>query len=479
MIVMKFGGTSVEDAASIERVAEIIRARLALSPVVVVSAMGKTTRRLVAAAESSAGGDRRASLDLVAELRATHEREARRLVRAPGRPVFGLIRQYFEELATLLEGLAILGEVPPRGLDKILAYGELLSSAIVADALAERGIQSHLLDARTFVKTDDRYGSASPLFDVTNKLAREAIGPLVRSNDASERPVDNRVVPVVQGYIGSTRGGATTTLGFEGSDYTATILGAALGVDDIQIWKDVSGLMTADPAVFPAARTVKMCTFGEAAELTYFGAKVLHPKAIHPAARQGIPVHIYNSKRPDATGTEITAHVPASANVIKSIAYKRPVTIVKATAGAGWAENVASRGMLGVGDGPVRPALEALAARRLSPLITAVSGPSVALAIDSTALDGRPDLIEELSALGEASAEGGKAIVSLVGEDLRSRPDTVARVSRAIEDVPLAVVIHGSSPITMNLVIAASDVEAVVARLHDAFFDQLDPVIFE
>jgi aspartate kinase len=471
MIVMKFGGTSVEDAGSIERVAEIIRARAASKPVVVVSAMGKTTRKLVTAAEDAAAGDRAAALTIVDELREAHEGEAQKLVRNAGRPVFASIAQYFAELATLLEGLAILGEVPPRGLDKILAYGELLSSALVADALAERGLPARLLDSRTFIKTDDQYGSASPLFDLTNRLAREAIAAPV------ERPASD--IPVVQGYIGSTRTGATTTLGFEGSDYTAAILGAALGVEDIQIWKDVSGLMTADPAVFRGARTVKMCTYNEAAELTYFGAKVLHPKAIHPAARKGIPVHIYNSKRPEATGTAITAGVPASANPIKSIAYKRPVTIVKATAGVGWVEGATSRETPLAGDGTARPVLEALAARRVSPLVTAFAGPSVALAIDSSAVDGRPDLIEAMSAVGETSTSPGKAIVSLVGEELRSRQDTVARVVRAIEDVPLDLVVHGSSGIAMNLVMAASDVEPAIARLHATFFDSVDPAIFE
>src|SRR5205085_6458455 len=321
MIVMKFGGTSVEDAASIERVTEIIKARLSLRPVVVVSAMGKTTRKLLQAAEASAAGDRSTTLAVVAELKTRHLSEARTLVKSTAeRAVFSIIDRHFDELKKLLEGLAILGEVPSRGLDKILAYGELLSSAIVADALAERGVPARLLDAREFVITDDRFGGASPLFDLTNAKTRDSITPVIEAGE----------VPVIQGFIGATREGATTTLGFEGSDYTAAIVGAALGADDIQIWKDVSGLMTTDPRIFAEARTVKACTFAEAADLTYCGAKVLHPKAIHPAARQNIPVHIYNSKRPDATGTAISATAPRCANLIKSIAYKRPITVIHA-----------------------------------------------------------------------------------------------------------------------------------------------------
>src|SRR6185503_8014486 len=355
MIVMKFGGTSVEDAPSIERVVEIIRARLSLKPIIVVSAMGKTTRKLLQAAEASAAGDNRTTLGLVADLKTRHLSEARRLVKkSDGREVFSLIEKHFDELKKLLEGLAILGEVPPRGLDKILAYGELLSSAVLTDALAERGVPSRLLDARELISTDDRYGSASPLFEITNRNLRDAIPPLLQDG----------VVPVLQGFIGSSRDGATTTLGFEGSDYTATIIGAALEADDIQIWKDVSGLMTADPAICSVARTVKLCSFAEAADLTFFGAKVLHPKAIHPAAKRNIPVHIYNSREPAAPGTAITAATPRCANLIKSIAYKRPITIINGIA----ASSVDGSRLVSAED-LLRAFLDVLAKRRIQPLI--------------------------------------------------------------------------------------------------------------
>src|SRR6185295_15700258 len=181
----------------------IIRARLALKPVVVVSAMGKTTSKLLQAAESSASGDNRTTLGILAGLKTSLLSEARRLVNiSHGREVFSLIEKHFDELKKLLEGLAILGEVPPRGLDKILAYGELLSSAVLADALHVRGIPARLVDARELIKTDDRFGAASPLFDITNQNLRATITPLVESG----------AVPVIQGFIGSSRDGATTTL---------------------------------------------------------------------------------------------------------------------------------------------------------------------------------------------------------------------------------------------------------------------------
>jgi aspartate kinase len=463
MIVMKFGGTSVEDAPSIERVAEIIRARLHLKPVVVVSAMGKTTRKLLQAAEASAAGDSRSTLRVIADLKTRHVSEARRLVnKSEGREVFLLIEKHFDELKKLLEGLAILGEVPPRGLDKILAYGELLSSAVLTDALIERGIPARLFDARELIKTDDRFGAASPLFELTNLNIRETL----------TRPIESSVVPVIQGFIGSSRDGATTTLGFEGSDYTATIVGAALDADDIQIWKDVSGLMTADPAIFSAALTVKHCSFAEAADLTYFGAKVLHPKAIHPAANKNIAVHIYNSTLPEAVGTTITSEIVRCANPVKSIAYKSPVTIITGTPVKG-SRFVSADELLSA-------FLDVLAKRRIQPLIASVSASNVVLAVDSRELRHRGrDLIEAVSDYGSASADDHRAIISLVGDGLRSDPRLVSRVFKATDDIELGMILHGSSPITMSFVVAEADIERAIARLHEVFFDQIDPRVFQ
>jgi aspartate kinase len=467
MIVMKFGGTSVEDAASIERVAEIIRARLRLRPVVVVSAMGKTTRKLLQAAEASAAGDSRTTLAVIAELKTRHLSEARILIKsAAERAVFSIIDRHFDELKKLLEGLAILGEVPARGLDKILSYGELLSSAIVADALAERGVPARLLDAREFIVTDDRFGGAAPLFEITNLKTREAVTPAIEAGE----------VAVTQGFIGATREGATTTLGFEGSDYTAAIVGAAMRADDIQIWKDVSGLMTSDPRIFSGARTVKACTFAEAADLTYFGAKVLHPKAIHPAARQNIPVHIYNSKKPEATGTAIGALAPPCANLIKSIAYKRPVSVIHAKG-----ESISNDGHAVAPEDFLKTLLDALNRHSTPPLLMAQSATSVALAVDATQVSEarERDLLEEIVRFATVSIDRDCAIVSLVGEELRQDTRLASRVFKALDEIELGVILHGSSPISMNLVVAEQQVESVVTRLHAVFFERPDPQVFE
>jgi aspartate kinase len=466
MIVMKFGGTSVEDAASIKRVANIIAARLEKKPVVVVSAMGKTTRRLLEASEASAAGDTRTTLKIVAALKTRHMSEARSLVKSTtGRRVFEQIESYFDELKKLLEGLAILGEVPPRGLDKILAYGELLSSAVVAGALAERHLPARLLDSRAFIKTDDRFGEASPLFDLTNSTTREALGAALGSGE----------LPVVQGFIGSTREGATTTLGFEGSDYTATIIGAALDAEEIQIWKDVSGLMTADPNIFARARTVKLCTYREAADLTYFGAKVLHPKAIHPASQKNIPVNIFNSKQPDATGTHITGNAPHCSNAVKSIAYKKPITTITITQQQPLDGHVpASPNEF------LRTILLVLNRHRVTPLVTSVSGATIALVIDgrSSFESSTPDLLDELRRIAQVAAELDRALVSLVGEELPGNRQLAGRVFTAVGDAQVDSILHGSSPLALSFVVASDEVEKVIARLHDALFKKFDAQIF-
>ncbi|MEW6207770.1 MAG: aspartate kinase [Acidobacteriota bacterium] len=462
MIVMKFGGTSVEDAASIERVAEIIRARIALRPVVVVSAMGKTTRKLLQSAEASAAGNRNARAEVLDDLKNAHLNEAIQLV-TDSNSVFQIIDDYFDELSTLLEGLAILGEVPPRGLDKILSYGELLSSAIVAAALAERGLAAQRMDSRQFIITNDRYGAASPIFEITDQKIVEILRPAL----------DRNQVPVIQGFIGSTREGATTTLGFEGSDFTAAIVGAALDAADIQIWKDVSGLMTADPALYSEARTVKVCSYSEAAELTFFGAKVLHPKAVHPAAQKNIPVHIFNSRQPQATGTEIKAAAPSCSNLIKSIAYTRPVTLLQIQSGVG-AEGVRASSASDF----MRSIINALNRQRIVPLVMAVSATSVALAIGQVGESAVRDLIEEISRVASVERHPHKAIVSMVGEELKTDPAFASLAFRAIDSVKPQLILHGSSPIAINLVVAESDTESVIAALHRAFFAELDPQVF-
>src|SRR5580704_893898 len=287
MIVMKFGGSSVESRKAIERVAGIVYQRRHQNPIVVVSAMGKTTNRLLAIAADAVAGRREAALASLDELREFHLREAK------GLPAHDAMKTHFEELGELVKGVAIMGEFTPRASDAVSSYGERLSSLIVADVFTDWGMNARHLDSRTVIVTDRRHTQAAPLFDQTNaKLSH----------------VKWRGVTVMGGFIASTEDGVTTTLGRGGSDYTASIVGAGIGAEEIQIWTDVDGMLTSDPTILPGGYRVKQCSFAEAAELAYFGAKVLHPATVLPAIEKNIPVRILNSRRPEVEGTLIVSN---------------------------------------------------------------------------------------------------------------------------------------------------------------------------
>lgn len=465
MIVMKFGGTSVENAACINRVIEIVRGRLPKQPVVVVSAMGKTTQGLLDAAEASARGDAITTLKIVEKLRSTHFEEAGSLLSGVSLDeISGLIEQSFGDLKKLLEGLAILGEVPPRGLDKILAYGELLSSFILTGALKEKGIDAELMDARLFIRTDDRYGSASPDFPLTDAAIREFVLP----------PLGLNKVPVIQGFIGSTPEGATTTLGFEGSDYTAAIVAAALGADDVEIWKDVPGLMTADPAICKIALTVRRCSYDEAAELTYFGAKVLHHKAVYPVAARNIPVHIYNSKNAAANGTEISLDAGPCNNLVKSIAYKRPVTVVKLEVSSGDSPSASQ------GQDRLLMAIDAFASKRIPRILTAASESGATIVVDSNVLSGSKEryIIDRLSSIGRITIESGRAIISMIGEGLQGMAGLDGHLVSMISASRPQMILHGPSARTVSIVVGEAEVEDVIGALHREIFAETDPRVF-
>jgi len=311
MIVMKFGGTSVESAEAIARVAGIVRARLDRKPVVVVSAMGKTTNKLLAIAADAVAGELKPALTKLGELRELHLRES------AGLDVEDVVEAHFQDLHALVRGLAVMRELTPRATDAISAYGERISSLIVAAHLRRCGMSAAHLDSRSVIVTDRRHTQAAPLFEETNRRLRETLVPMLKHS-----------VVVMGGFIAANEDGVTTTLGRGGSDYTASIIGAAIDAEEIQIWTDVDGMLTADPTVIPGAHRVKVCSFTEAAELAYFGAKVLHPATVLPAIEKNIPVRILNSRRPEVEGTLIVSDPPPCSTPIRSIACKRNITLL-------------------------------------------------------------------------------------------------------------------------------------------------------
>ncbi len=440
MIVMKFGGSSVESAEAIRRVAGIVRDRLAQRPVVVVSAMGKTTNKLLAIGVRAASGELKPALNQLTELREFHLREAANC------GIEGEIRTHFEQLADLVKGLAVMGDLTPRATDALSAFGERLSSLIVTAHFQSREINAAHVDARAVIVTDPRHMQAAPLFAETNAKLMAVIPSLAQTH-----------VPVMGGFIGSTVDGATTTLGRGGSDYTASIVGAGIGAEEIQIWTDVDGMLTADPTILPGGRRVETCSFAEAAELAYFGAKVLHPATVLPAIEKNIPVRILNSRRPEAEGTLIVSHPPASNQPIRSIACKRNITLV----------NIVSSRML-MAHGFLRRIFEVFDRHETSVDMLATSEVSVSLTVDNTrALD---KIREEIEEFAEVAVEKDHAIVCLVGENIRGCPHVSERVFRALGGIKTRMVSQGASQLNISLVVAARDLIPAVEFLHREFF---------
>ena len=323
MIVMKFGGTSVQDAKAIGRVAAIVKERLPQRPVVVVSAMAKVTDQLLAMSRAAGVGDRKTALKLCRALQERHYDTAGELL---GTALFSDFHSElggdFENLEELLRGISAVGELTPRTNDHVAAYGEMLSSKIVAAAFEAQGLPSAHVDSRQCIVTDGSHTKAAPLFAETDERLRIKVQPLL----------DQGRAPVMGGFIGATKAGVTTTIGRGGSDYSAAIVGAGLNAERIEIWTDVDGMMTTDPNLCPDARRIRVISFEEAAELAYFGAKVLHPATVLPAVQKNIPVYILNSKNPTCEGTRITAKAPPSRNSFKAIAVKKRITIVDVAA---------------------------------------------------------------------------------------------------------------------------------------------------
>jgi aspartate kinase len=456
MIVMKFGGTSVESAVAIERVASIVKARIARKPIVVVSAMGKTTNKLLAIANAAIAGNRDEYIRQLQDLRDFHSREARQVVPLSNRAELDrTLDEHFQELTELVKGIAVLGELTPRSIDAISSYGERLSSYIVSLAFEHFGVPAVHVDSRKVIVTDRRHTQAAPIFAETYKRLHHTIRPLA----------ENKVV-VMGGFIASTEDGVTSTLGRGGSDFTASIVGAGVGAEEIQIWTDVDGMLTADPTILPGGHRVKTISFTEAAELAYFGAKVLHPSTVIPAIERNIPVLILNSRRPEVDGTRIVAETVHCSNVVKSIACKRRITLV----------NIHSTRML-MAHGFLRRIFEIFDRHQTSVDMVATSEVSVSLTIDNSSQ--MQHICKELSEFSEVAMEAEQAIVCLVGENIRHTPGVASRVFKALNGTNVRMISQGASLLNLSVVVAEKDLRQSVECLHTEFFSDLDPAVFE
>jgi len=452
---MKFGGTSVADPDAINRLIAIVRHQIELgqreeetdAPVVVVSALAKVTDALVQVARHAEDGEAAKAADALRALLDRHVAVASAVTTTSRDKTIAAVKTEFEELIGLVHALAVLREVSPRSLDAVLATGELVSSRIVAAAFADHRIPSAWVDARTVLVTDAEHNGAAPDMHETAERTRERVGALAAKG----------TVPVLGGFIGSTSNGVTTTLGRGGSDYSAAIFGAALEVDEIQIWTDVDGMLTADPRIVPQPRLVPQLTFAEASELAYFGAKVLHPSTILPAVDKNIPVRILNSRRPDNTGTLITADGVHGGGRLTALACKRDVTVV----------DITSTRML-MAHGFLRRLFEVFERFKTPVDVVTTSEVSVSVTVDDTRR--LEAIVDNLRNFAEVNVEREMAIISAVGENLRSDPTLFSRAVTALERVPLRLVSQAAARRNITFVLRDSDVPHAMMRLHEAFF---------
>ncbi|MDZ7372920.1 MAG: lysine-sensitive aspartokinase 3 [candidate division KSB1 bacterium] len=450
MRVLKFGGTSVGEAESIRSVLHIVRRQMETPLVLVFSAMGKTTDQLAAVGELASQGKLEESLGVISSLRGYHFEIIGQLL-ANGeakRRVTSFCDQTFRRLEEMARGMSVLSDFSLAVQDRVLGLGEILSTKILAAYFQQEGLPVEWVDARELVVTDEQHTQAEPLFEETRTRCREILLPLLKA----------KRIPLTQGYIARSKSGAITTLGRGGSDYTASLIGAALEAEEIQIWTDVDGIMTADPWLIPQAKNIPVMTFNEAAELAFFGARVLHPKTLVPAVERGIPVRVRNTHKPEGEGTLILAEAPPNGQRVKSIAYKEGMTLV----------NLVSTRMFKA-HGFLKQIFEIFDRYRVSADLVATSEVSVAVAIyDASRL---PLVVQELQQFGRITVKPRQAVVCVVGEKLKETPGIVGQIFQDLSDVKVSMVSQGGSEINLSFVIDEADLPTVISRLHRRFFE--------
>jgi aspartate kinase len=452
-IVMKFGGTSLEGATAFQNAARIVADRIERRPVVVVSAMARFTDALIGSVQEAANAGAAAGLATLEKHFDRHLRVLGELLNKEADGLSQLVEQSRNEITGLLYTAANEKNADRRRRkaleDAVASNGERLSAALLAAVLDENNYSARDLDARRCIITDDEFGCAAPLLTETFANTRVQLRPLLES----------ACVPVLGGFIGSTLTGETTTLGRGGSDYTAAITGAALDSEEIQIWTDVPGVLTADPRIAPKARTVPRLSFAEASELAYFGARVLHPKTLHPAVERDIPVRICNSRAPSGRSTVVVAESEKSPQTVKAIAHKTGVTTVQIT----------SARMLGA-YGFLRAIFEIFDKYRTAVDVVTTSEVSVSLSLDDTSE--LPAIVAELEKLGNVSIEEERAILCIVGEGLRSTPGIAARIFSTISDINVSLISQGASRINLTFAVEEARAREAVMRLHKEFFEK-------
>ena len=446
MIVMKFGGTSVGDAAAIGRLRDIVR-RERRPRLLVVSALSGITDQLLRLAHTAgAGADGRLS-SMVEEIRTRHGELTAAVVDGRRQLLLDAVDKTCRELDAMVHAVSKLHELSPRSADAAAAFGESLSSRLVAAALRSVGVEADAIDGTQVLVTDAQHGRAQPLMEPTTERLRETVCPLL----------DQGVVPVIGGYVGATAERVTTTLGRGGSDYSAAVFGAALDAEEIQLWTDVDGMLTADPRIVEGARLVPELSFEEASELAYFGAKVLHPATIQPAVGRGIPVRILNARRPDGRGTTIAAQASARATPVTALACKRGLTVIEITS----ARMLMAHGFL--------KRLFEVFDRFETPVdVVTTSEVNVSVTIDDPSH--LAALVAEVSTFADVSTEPDMALLCVVGDSLQADATIFGRVFGALDGVACRMVSQSASRRNLTFVLHERDLTRAMTRLHGHFF---------
>ena len=458
MAVTKFGGTSVGTARAMQQAISIVdRERVNAVPLVVLSACSGITNKLVRIADAAGRGAIDEAMDLAGDVRTFHFALLDELIKSDvlKKEVAVKIEELAGRLEMLIKGVDIVGELTERSRDMFCSFGELFSTTVFAAAMKDQGHNVEWIDVRTVMITDDNFGFARPVNDVCEENVHRIISPLLQQG----------TVVVTQGYIGATKTGKTTTLGRGGSDFSAALLGAWLNENAIQIWTDVDGVMTCDPRMVPEARSIRVMTFSEAAELAYLGAKVLHPDTIAPAVQKNIPVYVLNSVHPDAKGTIITNDPERLSGMsydglVKSIAIKKGQCII----------NVRSNRMFGR-HGFMNELFDVFACYGVSVEMVATSEVSVSLTVDDKSVS--DELIQKLQGLGDVDLEHHVATISVVGDNLRMSRGVAGRIFSSLKDVNLRMISQGASEINVGFVVEESEVITAVNNLHREFFSGL------
>jgi aspartate kinase len=451
MIVMKFGGTSVADAKAITRVIGLVKMRRDKKTIVVVSAISEATNILTEVANLAAKNKLQQCKKILAPFKNRHLKIAKDLIynKKLLTQTSDKINSYFAELDTTLEGISLIAELSDHCFAKVVSYGELLSSAILHTAMLEHDIKNTLIDARKIIITDDNYQQGTPLLEQMTKIMPSLLN----------KHLNQGTMVVTQGFIAGTSGGVTTILGREGSDYSASLIGMVMGADEIQIWTDVDGIMTSDPRKIVNTKFIPHLSFREAAELSYFGAKVIHPLTIQPAAKKNIPVRILNSKNldPRQKGTLITGGAKTKQAKICAIAYQENIKIV----------NITSHQTSQPNDFLSKVFL-LFSAEQIAIKVATISDTNISLVINANKrLD---QIMSGLAPFATTSIEEDKALIGIIGKNFNNLGKIAKKIFPVLCNFNVRMMVHGSSNTSLVLIVPKGNLITVVQKLHNEFF---------